>query len=217
MKSLSNVIKGKNDGGTLEDYFDEHVFYPRLNDPQKEISAAKKEAFKILQDAQTQAIEHLSRFREEGIRQAVNEVQPLSMLLESVIAEMQAFKQQALAELEPLVVDLALAIAQRIVREEIDKKADLVRTTVQAALKNMVNKRSITIYLHPADKDLLEKHQKEIVRQFRDIEELTLAANESISRGGCYIKTTGGDLDATIETQLEQMARAYGRSFNNTQ
>jgi len=209
MKSLSNIIRKNDNRGSA--FFDEDVFYPRLNNQEKAINEAKKKALEIIQDAENQAGMVLKKFEEQAIQNGIQKVSPLSGLLSGLIEDLKLFQQKAITELEPIVVDLAFKISQKVIKEEIRTNPDIVKKNVLAALEKMMDKDFVTICLHPEDKKLLEKHQIEIMKAFRDIEKLTLVADEMISRGGCYIKTSRGDVDGTIETQFAEVGKSFGR------
>lgn len=214
MKSSSNnkILKKMGDKEAAA-YFDEDVFYPRLINKEKEIQDAKKEAVKIIQDAERQAVQSLEKFQQEGIQKGLKEVSPLKEILSSMVQEMKRFKKQAIEELEPLVLDLSLKMCQKIVQTEMKTNREMIREHIRLALESLMDRRQVTIHLNPEDKALMEKFQEEITSHFRDIEKLKLVASSDISPGGCYIQSSLGDIDATIETKFSEISKSVNKEF----
>lgn len=211
MKSLSSIIKNKNDKSE-KPYFQEDVFYPRLHDKEKEINEAKKKALEIIQGAESQVGELLAKFQQEGTQKGLTEVAPLRGLLTNLLEEFKEFKVKAAKDLHPIVVDLAFQISKKVIKDEIQTNPEIVTKNAKAALETLIDKEHIILQVNPADKKLMEKHEKEIMKLFRDIKSLKIEGKESISRGGCYIRSDRGDVDATIETQFSEVAKSFAKS-----
>jgi len=208
--SSKNIIKN-NKNLEVKSYFDEDVFYPRLNNKEKEIREAKKKALGILQDAESQAATVLEKFKQEGLRQGLGEVNLLIAGLSSAMKELKQFKEKAIKELESTVVDLAFHISKKIVKSEVKTNPKIVKNVAKAVLASLIDKENIVLQVNPQDKKLMEKYQNEIMKFFQDIRNLEIEANEAVSRGGCYLKSERGDVDATLETQFSEIEKSLGR------
>jgi len=194
-------------------FFDENVFYPRLDKRDEDLEKARKEALKSIQDAEDQAVISKEQFRKEGVQQGYDEVrqatQPLADSLQSIIQELSTFKKNISQELEPIVLDLALRIAKKVIKTEIGTNKNIIIENVRTALKSIIDREQVTICVHPEDHATLEHFRPELVREFHGMEDVTFTAKDTIVRGGCHIQTQRGELDATMETQIEQIANAY--------
>ncbi len=212
MRSLSSIIKGEDYAAQpVEQFFDEGVFYPRLDRRVQEIQESKKEALRIIQEAEEQAIAHIEKFKQAGIDEAVKRLQPLTTVLTALIAEMRAYREATAAELEPVLTDLALKIARKVVKGEITAHPAIIKQNVAHALATIVDKEKVVLELNPADRELMENYLKDLMASFRDIKGITIETNETIERGGCYIRTMRGEVDATIDTQFKEIARAFNK------
>lgn len=205
MRSLSNMMNEQQS----QNYFDEDFFYPRIDKRQEALDRAREEAAKIIQDAEAQAVSYIEKYKEEGIKQGLAEVAPVAGILQSFIEELAVYKRDTGKVLEPIVVDLVIKVAQKVIKDEIKTNPEIIRKNVAHALGAIVDKEELTVCVHPRDMKVMELFKKDIVKQFREIKRCIVEADDTVHQGGCYIKTKRGELDATIETQFDRIAEDY--------
>jgi flagellar assembly protein FliH len=122
--------------------------------------------------------------------------------LEATLEELTALRRATIAETERQMVELALAIARRIVGREVTIDHDLVVTIARVALERLGPGTSATILLNPEDyARVAARHGADWagprVRVFPD---------EGVSRGGCKVESDLGVIDGTVEAQFEEIA-----------
>lgn len=212
MRSLSNILrKGEHQLKDVEQFFDEGVFYPRLDQKYMEIQQSKKEAMRIIQEAEEQALTHVETFKQMGIEQGLKEIAPLKDLLTSLITEIKEYTDALSVAFEPIITDLVMKVARKVIKDELTTNEKIITKNVVAALATIVDKEGVVIQINPDDMEVMQKHEEAVLAAFRDIKKLTLKTNSTITRGGCYITTERGDLDATIETQFREMAKVFNK------
>lgn len=104
-------------------------------------------------------------------------------------------------------VSLALAIARKLVGEEIAARPDAVLGAVKDALAQLPEGGDrVVLNLHPEDARVVgEQLSAEIARGgWRILEDAQM------TRGGCRLATAAGDVDATIEARWNHIAAALG-------
>jgi len=89
--------------------------------------------------------------------------------LEGIIAEITSFKKNLVDDMEPQVVNLAVAIAQKIIIEEIKTDPSVIVTIVKEALRRLQRMGTITIRLNPSIYDLFMKKKPELLEVHQDI------------------------------------------------
>ncbi len=89
--------------------------------------------------------------------------------LEKIIEEMFVFKENLVEDLEAQVVNLAIAIARKIIIEEISIKPEVIVTMVKEALKRLQRIGTITIKINPAIYDLFMKKKPELLEIHQEI------------------------------------------------
>jgi flagellar assembly protein FliH len=106
---------------------------------------------------------------------------------------------------EKEILELVYAIAKKIVHAELSVNEKAVRETIMSALELTAEKRNITLKINPDDFEYVEQIRPELFSRYSNIASLMVTPDPAVSRGGCLLETPGGDIDASIETQLESI------------
>ena len=61
------------------------------------------------------------------------------------------------------------------------------------------------IYENPEDIDYIEKSRTQFFAEAKGLESISITSDPSITRGGCFLETCYGDIDASVETRLEKV------------
>ena len=106
-------------------------------------------------------------------------------------------------------VNLAIAIAEKILQNEVQTNKDTLRNIVTAALKKVVDHKKITIRCSKQDCETLKEHIPELLKINDHFQTLKLEEDATIERGGCVVETEFGDIDARIDKQLKAINDAF--------
>lgn len=122
--------------------------------------------------------------------------------LNNAVCRLREEFSQKQQELEAVCVNLALAIAEKVIRTEVEAGKPVAARLVQEILQRVESAQALRIVAHPDDVETIKT--SEALKAFRDRTgcELHFRADASITRGGCRVETDFGDFDATIESQL---------------
>ena len=101
------------------------------------------------------------------------------------------------------LVRLSLAMAERIVRREIDIDRDLLAVMARVAIDRLGENAVATIHLHPTDCEAAM--QRAGGAQPGSVE---IVADVNVPRGGCLVRSAFGSIDAGIDAQMRELARA---------
>jgi flagellar assembly protein FliH len=163
------------------------------------IEAARRQAETIQRDAYHEGFAQGDRAGERLAAQKVEPVlQALQMLIDSLAREREALIQQYEAEL----IKVAFAIAGQVLHRQIDLAPEVVADVTAAALAKVACARAITIRVAPHDLKVLETQMRQRGGGAWPPAHVRIEEDETIGRGGCRLETDGGDIDATIETQM---------------
>ena len=114
--------------------------------------------------------------------------------------ELTSIKPRLRAEAERELVALSLAIARRIIHRELHVDPTTVLAIVRACLQQFDRVEIQRLTVSPEDLDAVAAYFKE-----SPAPNLKLVADPSVSRGGAVFQTNQGELDARIETQLQEI------------
>jgi flagellar assembly protein FliH len=134
--------------------------------------------------------------------------------IEKLFDEMSSLKQEILKQNEKEILDLTFAIAGKIVHRltRFDERG--IKEAVFNAMNLAIEKTKIVININPKDYDYIEELRPELFKKYKDLKSITISSDPSITRGGCFLKTPYGDIDAGIETQLEKIYQCLIDTFN---
>lgn len=156
--------------------------------PKIDLDAVRKQAFQEGFAAGSESAEQKARQRYDA---AVGG-------LRATVTALEQARPALLAEAEAEMVELAFAIAKRVLRREISVDPWATRAIAAACLQEAGGAAVKQIRVHPDDVAAV----REGVGQ-----SIEVRGDAAVSRGGAVLETERGTLDGRIETQLDEIAR----------
>ena len=138
-------------------------------------------------------------------QKALEKLQTTFPALQAAAAALTLERDRWLTHWETTAVRLGIAVAEKIMRREIDLQPDIAVELVRKTLELAAGSPRLQLKLHSGDIELLGQHAEETVSAASGCGEVEITADDSISRGGCVIETQHGTIDAQLETQLERI------------
>jgi len=139
----------------------------------------------------------------DGEAAARTAVEPVLARLGQSLEQLATMGHRLRRQAEADLVHLALAIARRVLRRELSADPDAVGGIVRAALDRLQGQEVQRVRVHPA----LEEALKRTLRQVGAPASLTVIADRGCQPGDVILETAHGDLDASVETQLQEIER----------
>lgn len=175
------------------------------------IEEARREAATVRTQAEAAgrkaAQDAIDRILDEKV---AKQMQTLAPALQAAVAEIQDSRQQWLAHWEKSALDLALAIAERLVRGELSRRPEIALGWIREALELAAGQGDVTLRLNPADQESLRKQAEAIAAAVAPIAACQVVADPEISAGGCKATTRHGSIDMRLETQLARASEEWG-------
>ena len=167
----------------------------------------------ILADARAEAEQKVREAYEEGLRrgQAAGEkhfndgVGNAVEALHGVCREMLHARNAFLDSLEPQLVQLSVALAERILEREVQLDPGVVASTARAALERVLDAEKVVLRANPADLAVLRERKPEYLAEFEQIHSIELVPDEAVESGGCIASTNRLEIDARFSEQLANM------------
>jgi flagellar assembly protein FliH len=145
---------------------------------------------------------------QEGLRHAAEEQAAATERLATLAAEAVTDAHQFARALEQQLVELALAVAAKVVAREVATDPTLVVGVVRDTLAELQEATIVRLRVNPDDHDLVAPHWERLSQQ-RGAEQGLLVADERVQRGGCLVETAIGRVDAQLDTRLGQVAETF--------
>jgi flagellar assembly protein FliH len=189
-----------------------------MNDRANEyLETVRREAAKIVQQAHQQA-EQVRRQAEVAGRAAAEQAAQRAMdekitdrlnsfvaALDQLVAETDDAKADWLRRWEQSAVAVAAAIAQRIIRREIQQLPEIPLEWIRDALRLAAGATDVTLQLNPSDFELLGDRAEKLAQSLGKLAPTNIVADATVSAGGCVVQTKLGRIDQQIESQLARI------------
>ncbi len=137
---------------------------------------------------------------EEQIADAVNS-------LTGTVDRISAERIELIGGAEQAVLKIAIALAERIVKEKVEIDEEAVLQTVREALSLAADRQEIVLRVHPDDLALVKEHQSDWLAKLDDADSIRMEGDSRVTRGGCLVETETGEVDGRIEKQFQTMTR----------
>ena len=134
---------------------------------------------------------------------AAAELQPVIERLSRSIDELARLRPQLRRNAEGDMVKLSLAIARRVLRRELAIDPDALHGLVLAALEKLQGQEICRVKVHPS----LSAAVSACLRASAAGQEIEIAPDPSREPGAVVFETRRGNLDASVESQLQEIER----------
>ena len=150
-----------------------------------------------------------------GVAQAQSQLDGPASALAAAADQLQALRTDAAASVEADAVDLALRIAEQAVGAAIAADRELVVEAVRGALRRLVERDRVLILVNPEDLELVRDHIARLVGELGGIEHCEVQAERRVRPGGAIVRTSEGEVDATLETKLARAREVLEHELAN--
>jgi flagellar assembly protein FliH len=150
-----------------------------------------------------------------GVAQAQTQLDGPAGALAAAAEQLQALRTDAAASVEADAVDLALRIAEQAVGAAIAADPELVVEAVRGALRRLVERDRVLILVNPEDLELVRDHVARLVGELGGIEHCEVQAERRVRPGGAIVRTSEGEVDATLETKLARAREVLEHELAN--
>lgn len=149
---------------------------------------------------------------DENSQQWSREVARLRELVADVVGQLIEERRRLLLSARDQVVELALAIARRIVRREVHSDREVVVRVLSEALARLERASRVRVRLNPEDMRSARAGTARARQPLTNVSGLELVADPEVPQGGCIVETPSGSIDATIETQFAEMEKVMAHA-----
>jgi len=106
---------------------------------------------------------------------------------------------------EKVVIDLAVSIAEKILKREIAERS-IINETLSEAVKRVLGSNKVLVKINPADLAVLNDGERNHLTDF-SFSKIQFEPDDRIERGGCFIETEIGNVDARISSQSSELKK----------
>jgi flagellar assembly protein FliH len=129
----------------------------------------------------------------------------LRATLEKAVAEFDARKRDLLIEARHDVLALAVALAQRVVKRTAALDSAVATANLEEALRLAARKTDVVVHVHPRDSETMRCFAQDLSTRLAELQHVQVAEDPKLSPGDCVVTAGGTEIDARIETQLNEI------------
>ena len=130
-------------------------------------------------------------------------VRPLVERLTETLAAFAELRTRLRRESEEELVELSVAIARRLLHRELTLDPETVRGLVKVAFERVGARELNRVRVHPAHSNLIQ----ELIEKACPDRRVELVSDPALGPGDVVFETERGDLDASVDSQLEEIRR----------
>jgi len=176
-----------------------------------EHESAKAKAEEILKEARRkkEAIEMeayqqgLEMGQVEGQKMALKRLEPLADTLLKALNEVEGLRKTLTERHLTDLLDVVLAISEKVIHREIHLAPDIILETIKAASVHLADTDAVILRLHPSDYEYIREIEELLKEKLTGRKNISFVEDGSIDRGGVLIETELGNIDATIRSQID--------------
>lgn len=158
-----------------------------------------------------------ARGRREGLDSVEKTLDTAAQALAAAAEEISRLRESLAKNSSQDMLRLVMAISEQIVRREVAADPKVVLTIIETALQSSVRADQYRIRINPADLETVIQQKPLFLASISGLKNLSIETDAAISPGGCRIDSALGDVDATIETQLEAIRQALSEAITDVE
>lgn len=159
--------------------------------------------------------EDLQRYQEESYQRGLQDGKNLAERgllnvfkgLRTAAEDLQLLREKTLRDSEDDLLNLAFAIARKIISREVTQDRQMVLHLIKTAISGLNEQDELLIRLHPDDYAMLTSTNSMTLQKELSTVRFQLKADPTVEIGSCQIETERGTVDAGFEAQLDEVYR----------
>lgn len=183
---------------------------------------AMQEAEILKQQASQQGYEEgYNQGHEAGTLQARQECAENFWGLYTITSAAFAVKKEIVNSAEKEILELATAVAEKVIRNKLDLEPELMQNIIKGAIDQLQDKEEIKIIVNPALAQNLYDFAEELREKIRGIKTIKLTEDKTIPKDGVIVESPDSRIDGRVKTQLREITRnlmlEYMQKANSTE
>ena len=143
--------------------------------------------------------EKISKILQENNQEKLRE-------LTEMIERTENEKQKIIAKYEAELTGLSIDIAEKIIRNEIDTKDNVVAGIIRSVISDYRNVEWIKVYISDKDDVIAVQADKDLINDLKEIsKDVKIEVLAKLEKGSAIVETEDGIVEASIDTQLNNL------------
>jgi flagellar assembly protein FliH len=153
--------------------------------------------------------------RRAGLEHGAGEIVEAAAVFTEAARGLQELRDELSVDLEKGAIELALMLAGKILAGALEGRPELVVDVVQGALRRIADRRRISVLVNPGDLERVREAVGTIISQGSGVELCEVISEERVPLGGAIVRTSAGEIDASVHTQLERAREVMSMALDS--
>jgi len=142
--------------------------------------------------------------RAAGLAGARAEVDSSIAALAAALGEVAQLREQLISQLEHDAAEMALGLSEQVLAGALDVQPERVIDVARNALRRVTDRRRVVLLVNPVDLEVISGAVEQLKGELGGIEHCDVQSDRRIDRGGVILRTEAGEIDVSVEAQLER-------------
>ncbi|WP_029269751.1 flagellar assembly protein FliH [Virgibacillus alimentarius] len=139
--------------------------------------------------------------RQESVQQYEHLLEKANTIIDAAIVDYHHTVEQN----EDMILAIAIQTAEKVLKQNLSTNPEAFLIIVKEAIKELKDQTDIIMYLNPDDYVNVLQQKEELEYIFENKKDITLHIDKNAEKGHCLIEHPFGQIDASIDTQLQQI------------
>ncbi|MBQ4646786.1 MAG: hypothetical protein IJB79_05505 [Candidatus Gastranaerophilales bacterium] len=147
----------------------------------------------------------------EGYKNGFSQAQNQLETIKENLIEFLSMKDEMYEEFYPHIMEIAFAIAKRIIKKETSMSDDVLKNIFSEVLDSInSDAQRLEVKVHPQDVEFANVSLPEMVKEKNLSARVIITQDESVEKGSCIVIANNGVIDANFKTQLAVLQNTFG-------
>jgi len=144
----------------------------------------------------------------DAAKQFAEEQKELLSTLQDTLERFESEQNQLLSDARDDVIRLAIGIARRVTKRYAAGDTEVAVENLREVIERVGQSHIAQIVVNPADAESIRKFASGLVGALDRVRQVTVTESDQVEPGGCLVRLPEGQIDASVETQLDRIAQA---------
>ncbi|MCK4657128.1 MAG: hypothetical protein KAT85_08830 [candidate division Zixibacteria bacterium] len=122
-----------------------------------------------------------------------------------LIIDVKNQRGEIFRQAEREIIELALAIARRIITVQAESTPEIVIDSARKAVKLLLDRTNLVVKVAPEQEMFIRENIDRLYEMDDRIQKIDIETDRRVGPGGCMLDTESGNVDARIETELQNI------------
>ena len=141
----------------------------------------------------------------DGLELGKRRAEAMIHQFKGILLEMERQRKELHQTFEKEMMQLVFGISRKVIHHELTLHEDVILTTIREALQYVVDRKKLVVHLNAVDYQYLLAHGEGLSLPLDEAGGVRVIEDHSITRGGCFLETSFGEIDATVEGQFNEI------------